>query len=42
MWSNIAIPCDSIKMSLKAYKDEFIKHLNIIVISAQKKKKKKT
>lgn len=37
MRNNAAIPCDGIKMSLKAYKDEFIKHLNIIALSAQKK-----
>lgn len=36
MRNNAAIPCDGIKMSLKAYKDEFIKHLNIIAINAQK------
>lgn len=36
MRNNTAIPCDSIKTSLKAYKDELIKYLNIIVVSAQK------
>lgn len=37
--NNAAIPCDGIKMSLKACKDEFIKHLNIIALSAQKNMK---
>lgn len=36
MGNNAAIPCDSMKTSFKAYKDEFVKHLNITAISAQK------
>jgi len=39
MRNNAAVPCDSTKMSLKAYKDEFIKHLNIIAIRVQKNPK---
>lgn len=42
MRNSSAIPCDSTKMSFKAYKDKFIKHLNIIVVSAQKNKTKNT
>lgn len=39
MRNNAAVSCDSIKISLKVYKDEFITHLNILAVSAHKKKK---
>lgn len=39
MRNNATVSCDSIKISLKVYKDEFITHLNILAVSAHKKKK---